>query len=128
MLRQRKPFKHGPEELEMFAFFDACKMLSHVHPAYALAWHVPNERKASIRRRVSLARAGVKKGVPDITVPVPNKKYGGLYIEMKVKPNRPSPEQLNLIEQLKLAGNFALVCYSASDAIEVVKRYIQNQL
>jgi hypothetical protein len=128
MLKVRKPFKHGPEELEMFAFFDACKLLSHVHPAYALAWHVPNERKASIKRRVSMARAGVKKGVPDITVPVPNKRYAGLYIEMKVKPNRPSPEQLELIEALKRAGNYALVCYSAEEALKVLQNYITNQI
>lgn len=128
MLRQRAPFKHGPEELEMFAFFDACKLLAHVHPAYALAWHVPNERKASIRRRVSLARAGVKKGVPDITIPVPNKRYAGLYIEMKVKPNKPSPEQLDLIEQLKRAGNYALVCYSANEALDVLGKFIKNEL
>ena len=128
MLKQRQPFKHGPEELEMFAFFDACKVLAHVHPAYALAWHVPNERKASIRRRVSMARAGVKKGVPDITIPVPNKHHAGLYIEMKVKPNKPSPEQLELIAALKKAGNYALVCYSAEEALGVLGRYIKNEI
>lgn len=126
--RVRRPFKHGKEELEMFVFFDYCKLRSGQHPAYDLAWHVPNEGKASIQRRASLKRAGLKKGVPDISVPYPNGKYGGLYIEMKVKPNKPSPEQLQLIEALNRVGNYAAVCWSAEDALVLLERYIAGKL
>lgn len=112
----------------MIAFFDYCRTKSKRHPAYALAFHIPNERKASIARRMTLKRAGVRKGVPDICVPYPSSGYHGLFIEMKVKPNRPSPEQLELLEQLSAAGNFAMLCWSAKEAIEILDKYIAGLL
>jgi len=98
------------------------------HPAYRLAFHVPNERRASIPRRVALKRAGVRKGIPDIVVPVPNDKYGALYIEMKVKPNKASPEQMAIIRHLNAMGNYAVLCWSASEAIEILQKYLANKL
>ena len=127
-MKRTTKFKHGPEELEMFAFFDYCKYMEAQHPAYALAFHVPNERKASIQRRVALKRAGVRKGIPDIVVPVANDKYSGLYIEMKVKPNKPSPEQITVLWNLNAIGNYAVLCWSATEAIEVLKKYMANKL
>ena len=112
----------------MIAFFDYCRLLSHRHPAYHLAWHVPNERKASVQRRVTMARAGVKKGVPDISVPVPNKTHHGLYIELKIKPNKPSPEQLKIIDELNKVGNYACVCWSAEEAIATLEAYLADKL
>jgi hypothetical protein len=98
------------------------------NPAYALAFHVPNERRASIPRRVALKRAGVRKGIPDIVVPVSNDKYSGLYIEMKVKPNKASPEQMAILRQLNSVGNYAVLCWSAQDAIEIINKYVSNKL
>lgn len=127
-MRRTTKFKHGPEELEMFAFFDFCRYMEEQHPAYRLAFHVPNERKASIQRRVALKRAGVRKGIPDIVIPVPNDKYAGLYIEMKVKPNKASSEQMAVLRHLNSVGNYAVLCWSASEAIETLKKYVANQL
>lgn len=125
----RKPtYSAGPEETEQIKFFDFCRAMEHTHPAYRLAWHVPNERKASIIRRAKMKLAGVKKGVPDITIPVPNEKYAALYIEMKVKPNRPSPEQLDMLKDLNAQGNYAAICWSANEAIELIQKYVANKL
>ena len=112
----------------MFAFFDYCRCMESQSPAYALAFHVPNERRASIPRRVALKRAGVRKGIPDIVVPVSNDKYSGLYIEMKVKPNKASPEQMAILRQLNSVGNYAVHCWSAQDAIEIINKYVANKL
>ncbi len=124
----KRKFKHGPEELQQIAFFDFCRAMQHTHLGYALAYHVPNERMASIQRRMTLKRAGVRKGVPDICVPVRNDKYSALYIEMKVKPNKPSPEQISLIQHLNIAGNYAVICWSADEAIKIIQDYINNKL
>ena len=121
-------WKPGPEEQAQTAFFDFCALMASAHPAYALAYHVPNERKASIQRRVALKRAGVRKGVPDIVVPVPCGSFAALYIELKIKPNKPSPEQLDLISRLNQAGNFATVAWSADEAIELMKLYVSGKL
>lgn len=121
-------YRHGPEELEMIAFFDWIRLQEPQKPHYALFFHCPNERKASIQRRITMARAGVRKGIPDICYPVPNKKYSGLYIEMKVKPNKPSKEQTAVLEHLKEVGAYACVCWSASEAMEIASAYTNNAL
>lgn len=121
-------FKHGPEELEMMAFFDYANISSNAHPAWRLAFHIPNERKASIQRRITLARCGVKKGMPDICVPVSNHKYNSLFIEMKVKPNKPSPAQIDMLKNLMAQDNYTCICWSADEAIAIVKKYINDEL
>lgn len=127
-LREKMAYKHGPEELEMFAFFDYCRLMSARDPKYSRCFHIPNENKSSIPRRVSLKRAGLKKGVPDICYPVPNDKYNHLYIEMKVKPNKPSQEQLTVIRELLADGSYAVICWSAEEAIDILEKYRRNQL
>jgi hypothetical protein len=112
----------------MIAFFDYCRAMAHTNAAWKLAFHVPNERKASIQRRITMARAGVKKGIPDICIPVANDKYHSLFIEMKVKPNKASPEQIEVLKALYQEGNYSCICWSADQAIEVVTRYIGNKL
>jgi hypothetical protein len=128
VITRKAPYNAGPEEAEQIKFFDFCRAMEHTHPAYRLAWHVPNERKASIIRRAKMKLAGVKKGVPDITIPVPNDKYAALYIEMKVKPNKPSPEQINMLKDLNAQGNYAAICWSADEAIELIQKYVANRL
>jgi hypothetical protein len=75
-----------------------------------------------------MARAGLRKGVPDICIPVSNNKYHSLYIEMKVKPNKPTDAQLEWLSDLMALGNYACICWSAGEAIEMVAKYISNKL
>ena len=112
----------------MIAFFDYCRVKEKRHPAFGLAFHVPNERKASIARRMTLKRAGVRKGVPDICVPYPSGGYHALFIEMKIKPNRPSPAQIELLEKLAAAGNYTMLCWSAKEAIDILEKYLAGLL
>lgn len=126
--KPRRKFCMGREEQEMIAFFDYCRAKAKRHPAYALAFHIPNERKASVARRMTLKRAGVRKGIPDICVPVSCGGYHALFIEMKVKPNRPSPEQIELLEHLNAAGNYARLAWSSKEAIEILDKYITGLL
>lgn len=121
-------YKHGPEELEMFAFFDYVRLLELQDPRLKLCFHCPNERKSSIQRRMSMNKAGVRKGIPDIIFPVPNQRYSGLFIEMKVKPNRASVEQMAILKHLNELGAFAILCWSATEAINILDKYLQNQL
>lgn len=125
-----KKGRSGPEEQQQIAFFDYCNYmtLATKNMAYSLAFHIGNERKASIQRRIMMKRAGVKKGVPDICVPVPNDKYHALYIEMKIKPNRLSPEQADYLRHLNQCGNYAVVAWSADEAIEILEKYLHNKL
>ena len=52
--------------------------------AKGLLWfHIPNERKATVRVMVELERNGLKKGVPDNFIAEPRGEYHGLFIELK---------------------------------------------
>jgi hypothetical protein len=85
--------RREPEHEQQVLFFDAVRWMVNKHPELSVACHIPNESKSSIRRRVKLKAAGLRKGMPDIFIPVVRDKYAGLFIEMKVKPNRVSKDQ-----------------------------------
>ena len=127
-MKRTTRFRHKPEETAMIVFFDYCRAMAHAHKGYGLAFHIPNESKSSIQRRMTMKRAGVKKGIPDICVPIANDKFASLFIEMKIKPNKPSPEQMQLIRELNQVGNYAALCWSADEAIEMLNKYLNNKL
>lgn len=64
-------------------------------------------------------RTGTPKGYPDISG---NRRSDGkaVYIEVKVKPNKPTPEQAEYIRQRREEGCLAGVCYSVEDALAVI--------
>jgi hypothetical protein len=124
---RNRTYKQGPEEREMVAFFDFCRLRANQDPRLSVAYHTPNEGKSSIQRRMTMQKAGVLAGVPDICVPIPSGKYAALYIELKIKPNKPSEKQKRVIEQLNANGCLAVVCYSASEAIQTLENYLALQ-
>lgn len=67
---------------------------------------------------------GLKSGVPDLSLPVARGGYFGLYIEMKVKPNKPTPAQLDFINLLNEQGYRAVVCYGSDEAIGTLIDYL----
>lgn len=70
-----------------------------------------------------LKAEGVKKGVPDIFLPVPKHNLCGLYIELKVADRtkgRPSKEQLEFIDQVTKLGYGCRICYGAEEAKQAI--------
>ena len=95
------------------------------YPELKLLYHIPNEGKRSVVNGANLKKAGLKKGVPDLCLPVARGGYNALYIEMKKdKRCRPSADQIEWLTALSAEGNFAIVCYSAEKAIETIKWYV----
>jgi len=68
---------------------------------------------------------GMESGVPDIFLPHPIGKYHGLWIEMKHKPNKLSPKQLEWAIALDQRGYAVRVCYGARAAIQVITHYCE---
>ena len=81
------------ETADQIALFDLALLLEKQHPELRLMFHVPNEGKRSVYSGAELKRAGLKKGVPDVMLPVARKGYNGLAIEMKAGKNKPTEEQ-----------------------------------
>lgn len=57
---------------------------------------------------------GLPKGFSDLFAVKDGKIY---FLEVKVKPNTPTPEQINFIEQMRKKGCIAGVVYSADEAV-----------
>lgn len=87
-------------------------------------YHVPNEGKRSLINGARLKQAGLKAGVPDVCLPTAHGGYIGLYIEMKVKPNKPTENQKKWLRALRAAGHMTAVCYSWEEAKNLIEQYI----
>lgn len=115
------------EEQEQIVVFQWAELMANRYPELNLIMHIPNGGLRSKPEAVRFKRAGVKKGVPDIFLPVPKKGYHGLWIEMKrQKGGRLSPEQKAWIDNLNAQGYLAARCDGADDAIRVIKEYIEK--
>lgn len=102
----------------------ACvRWLRYQHPQ-VLCFAIPNGGARSALTGAMLKAEGVVAGVPDLMVAVPNDGYFGLFIEMKVKPNRPSKEQKKIISRLEDAGYKVAVCYCFEEFEQAVTDYL----
>lgn len=85
--------------------------------------HIANERKDP--KEISmLAALGVKKGVPDLFLPVSRGQYHGLWIEMKNETGRASDEQKWWIAELNAQGYFAEICHGWESAVRVIEWFM----
>ena len=94
------------------------------YPELKLLYHVPNERKCTPAEGARLKRMGVKRGVPDLCLPVSRHGYSALYIEMKTDTGKTSKEQDWWLEELRKAGNFCDVCHGWDSARRVIEWYL----
>lgn len=93
-------------------------------PELSMLHHVKNETKEG-QRQVAIDKAmGVKKGVPDLCLPVPRGGYHGLYVELKKPGGKLSKPQEWWITHLCEQGYMADVCHGYQEAIEVIARYM----
>jgi hypothetical protein len=87
---------------------------------------IPNGGKRNIITAQLLKKEGVLAGFPDLIIPHPNLIHHGLLIEMKYSKNKPSPQQLQVIEQLRSNGYRVEVCYSFDSFCNVVEDYFRH--
>lgn len=96
-------------------------------------------RQATIKIEQKAKAMGKQKGYPDIIIDEPNRNYHGLRIELKrqkkqlktkasIAHTKVSDEQTAWINKLNSKGYYAVVCYGADEAIEVIDGYMGNQL
>jgi len=95
-------------------------------PELELLYHIPNGGSRHRIEAIHLKQQGVKAGVPDLHLPVARGGYHSLYIEMKVKGNRPTPKQIHWHMMLVEQGNKVEVCYSFDEAKSVILDYLRS--
>ena len=113
------------EDEEQATLLSWCSMNLWRWPELDLLFHIPNggaRRKSEAARFKSL---GVKKGVPDLFLPVPRGKYHGLFIEMKrLRGGRVSNDQKKWIAALKAQGYRVEVDKGWKAAADVIREYL----
>lgn len=88
-------------------------------------YHIANEGKRTYYTGTLLKRMGMRRGVPDLCVPLPKGKFHGFYIEMKSRKGKATNEQISWLKRLKDNGYATAICHGADEAINLINKYLQ---
>ena len=113
------------ESGEQIALFDWIRLNITKYPELAVCHHVPNGGQRDKRTAERLRREGVLPGVCDIHLPVPRGTFVGLWIEMKVRGNKPTKAQNWFMAAMKDYGHFVAVAYSFEEAQWLIESYLK---
>jgi len=97
------------------------------YPELKFLFHVPNGGARNPIEGKHLKAAGVKRGVPDLMLPVPRGVYHGLWIELKTDKGKASPEQEWWIAELRKNGYAAEVRRGWKEAVGLLVKYLEEQ-
>lgn len=112
------------EDTEQMAVITWARWEESTYPELKLLFHVPNGGSRNKVEAAKFKKMGVRAGVPDLVLPVPKGIYSGLFIEMKYDKGRLQESQKEYLLRARLYENCCYVCYSAEDAIGVIKEYL----
>ncbi len=97
------------------------------YPELKLLFHIPNGGRRDLIEAKHLKEQGVKKGVPDLCLPVARAGYNALYIELKTEKGRTTDEQEWWLSELSRQGNYAAVCRGWKEAAQCLIFYLTQQ-
>lgn len=89
----------------------------------AFYFHSPNGGKRNAREALKFKKMGVLSGLPDLMFLDSTFNYCGLAIELKIKPNKPTENQLEQIKRLQNLGFKTAICYSFEEAKNEIDNY-----
>lgn len=101
---------------------------------YVLFCHIPNGGSRNAIEGAKLKRMGVKGGMPDIMifkadikrVNIKDAKFNfGLFLELKIKPNKPTKNQIEIMANLRDEGWAGDVCYDFESAKKLIDNYLK---
>lgn len=116
------------EEEEQTWLFEWAERQKNVYPGLELMYHIANEGKRSQTGGRSLVRQGLKKGVPDICLPVARGGYHGMYIEMKrTKGGKLGDDQRQWLSALTQQGYYAVLCKGWEQAKDEIAAYMSGR-
>jgi len=124
----------GTEHGHQAALFCWAAIHFEVYPMLRYMFAIPNGGERNPIVAGKLKAEGVKRGVLDIFLPfpavapgVPRHFYNGLFVEMKIKPNKPTDEQNEFMEAMQKSGYQCTVCYSWIEAKDAIIGYVMGQ-
>jgi hypothetical protein len=118
--------RSGSEDGEQLALFQWIALHSSTYPELKWLHHSPNGGSRNKREGAKFKAMGVKRGFPDLTLPLPCRQYAGLYIDLKkVKGGVTSKEQEDWLAYLNSAGYYATVCKGWLQAVSCLEWYLK---
>jgi len=120
---RRRPSRQD-EHAEQAALFRWAEFARSRLPELVLLHAIPNGGHRHKATAARLKAEGVKRGVPDVCLPVARNGAHGLYIELKTERGKPTPEQLGWIRALRRQGYVAEVCRGWESARSMIEHYL----
>jgi hypothetical protein len=117
--------KYPTESQEQIALFRYAAIRGKQDERWNLMFHIGNERKCSWITGKRLKAEGVRPGIPDIFLPVPNGDFHGMFIEMKSIKGSLSIIQGIWMDALVKQGYWVVVCHGAERAIQEIEDYLK---
>ena len=126
---RRRVVENNPlESEEQQTLFAWARVMERKYPELALLVHIPNGGLRNMPEAVRFKAEGVRKGFPDVILPVARGAFHSLAIELKRrKGGTVSPEQRAWLAALKEQGWCAAVCRGAAEAITVIEEYLRGK-
>lgn len=97
---------------------------SNKYPELEMLYHSPMESKRDPKQGATLKAMGMKKGFPDLILPVARDGFFSLAIELKVEDKEPTDEQDWWLLQLDNQGWKTLVCRAFYETRDVIEQYL----
>lgn len=124
--------KQGSEDAHQMALMCWCNQNLDKYPQLKWLTHIPNGGWRSKSEATRFKAMGVKKGFPDLFLPVPHLHYYGLFIELKIpelvnaKNGGASEHQLEWQVYLQNANYQCVLCYGWYAATIVLMEYLEG--
>lgn len=116
------------ESVEQQRLFQWAKLQYGAHPELQLLYHIPNEGKRSVATGRRMRAEGLRRGVPDICLPVARGRFHGLYIELKRQHGgKVSDAQRGWLEALAGQNYAVALCKGWEAAAKIITEYINQR-
>lgn len=112
------------EHSEQVTLVKWAKLRANQDQRLKMLFSIPNGGDRDVRVGAKLKAEGVRRGVPDLCLPVPCGVYHGLWIELKTATGRVTDYQRWWHDQLAGYGYMVEVCRSCADAIRAIEEYL----
>lgn len=121
-MKGRVPTEHD----EQVAVFRWAAWAQREYPELSLLHAIPNGGQRHVIVGRKMKHEGVKRGIPDMFLPVPRRGHHGLYIEMKRrKGSSLTADQKTMIAALRDQGYAVEVCRGSDEAVAILQQYLK---
>lgn len=114
------------ESSQQKALFAFAALNVNRYPELKWLFAIPNGGRRDAITGARMRAEGVKRGVPDILLPVRRNAWAGLWLELKIASGgKLSPEQAEWIAHLKSQGYAVMICKGYEEAKDCLIRYLE---